>query len=147
MAAGDAATESIFFITAVVLATAAVGLFGGITNKVSDDMRMQGDRASDQLRTDITIINDPAVIATSPALIIYVKNTGTFNFDPNQMELLIDGVPQTGMVYDVLGRTDDNTFRPGEVCQISKTTTISNGDHKVRVVTPNGVADDLDFLK
>ena len=144
MAAGDAATESIFFITAVVLATAAVGLFGGITNKISDDMRQQGDRASDQLRTDITIINDPVVVETSP-LTVYVKNTGTFNFNPNEMELLIDGVPQTGMSYDVLGRADDETFKPGEVCTITLSVAVSNGDHRIRVVTPNGVADDLEF--
>lgn len=143
--ASSAASETILFIGAVLAASALAGVFAMVVGDLSDDVRSQGDRLGSELRTDITIINDPNAVPTAP-LVVYVKNTGTATLLTPETTVLLDGVVSQSVTYDVLGSTDDATWPVGAVLQI----TVSDlspgaGDHRLRVVSANGIDDSLEF--
>lgn len=137
MASGVAA-ESIIFIGAVIAATAFAGVFTAVGNALSDDVRQQGEQKSAELRSDIQILNDPAAVTTSPDLVLYIKNTGDITLDPGESSIVVDGVLQTTVTYDVLGSADDDTWPPGSVVEATVTVSLAGGDHRARVTAGPG---------
>lgn len=142
MGAGGAASESIFFVAAIVLATAFVGVFATVSNELGRGVENRGSTLAKELKTDITIINDPAQMNfDDPSLILYVKNSGSTNLRVAGTEVILDGqiTAQSSLSYDVLQSSDDNVWTLGHVLQITRTGVISNGDHVVRVVAETGI--------
>ncbi len=137
MASGVAA-ESILFIGAIIAATAVAGVLTGVTQVVSNDVRSQGELRADALRSDITIINDPAAVAASPALILYLKNTGSTSLHAPDTSIIVDGALATTVSYDVLGSADDEAWPPGSVVQATVTVSLGSGDHRVRAINGPG---------
>ncbi len=137
MASGVAA-ESILFIGAIIAATALAGVITGVTQVVSNDVREQGEQRADALSSDIAILNDPAAVEVIPELVLYVKNTGIVTLNAPDTSILVDGVYVTAPTFDVLGSTDDETWPPGAVVQITMTTSLGGGDHRAKVTTGTG---------
>ncbi len=143
--AGSAAGESILFIGSILITVAFVGVFSGVVQNLSRGVGERGDVLGDELASDIAIINDPLAMTTSP-LTVYVKNTGTRAILTPDVSILLDGVISVSNTKDVLGSTDDDTWLPGEVLQITvNDLTVSPGDHRLRVVAPSGVDDTFAF--
>lgn len=140
MASGVAA-EAILFIGAVIAATALAGVFATTANGLSDDLRHNGQTASAELRSDITIINDPSYMA-SPTMVLYVKNTGSITLSASGAEVIADGTISQDLTLDVLGSTDDEAWTPGSVLSITvNDLAIGAGDHRVKVTTSEGASD------
>lgn len=139
MASGVAA-ESILFIGAIIAATAVAGVITGVTQVVANDVRSQGELRADALRSDITFLNDPAAVTTSPSLILYLKNTGSTSLNAPDTSIVVDGALASVVSYDVLGSADDETWPPGTVVQATVTVTLASGDHRVRVTAGAGAA-------
>ena len=78
MGAGTSATQMIFFITSVIIALGVVGALFLNVQSISTAATMGSKTFSQQLKTDITIINDPEKIpyADTNNYTFYVKNTG-----------------------------------------------------------------------
>lgn len=143
--AGSAVSETILFVGAIVITTAVVGVTAGVVQNMSGGIRDRGTMMADDLVTDITIINDPESMATSP-LVLYVKNTGSRSLHASLVEVLVDGEVAQSTTMDVLGSVDDDLWVPGQVLQITvEDVSVSTGDHRVRVVTENGIRDSLSF--
>lgn len=146
--AGTAASETILFIAAILVTTAVVGALSVVVTGLAGDVESRGELLSSELRTHITIINDPLVVETDP-LEIYVKNTGSKSLLTPDINVLIDGqVMASGDVaFDVMESTDDDTLRQGEVLQItvSDQTFNNNEDYRIRIVTDNGIEDTFTF--
>lgn len=143
MGFGVSASHMIFFIAALVIATAVVGTLHNSAGKLSGGIDSKSDALHDELITDLRIINDPAEVSSSP-LVVYVLNTGSKTLDPDSVILLINGAVHSATTTDVID--GDTMWRPGQVLQITADgSDLPGGDHRVRVVTDTGASDTLRF--
>lgn len=143
MSFGDTSSTMIFFITSTVVATVVAG---GLTTAVmsfSGKIDVKGKALGESLTTDITIINDPKSVTTSPNLLIYVKNTGSRTLDKSLLNVLVDGQYATWTSAFAGGAT---AWGQGNVTTLTiSAPAIAVGDHSVRVVTDYGRAADFKF--
>lgn len=143
MAADSSVSHIMFFIAAVLVAGSLAGVFIGIASSMGQTIQDRGDAIGDQLQTDITIINDPVVVPYSDStLTLYVKNTGTSTLSRNSLTILVDGLFQN---YTVPGAAADPSWLPQKVLAIEIEVVLLPGDHTVKVVTANGIADQMQF--
>src|SRR5512137_2660613 len=139
---GTSASHAIFFIASLIVATAVAGVFMGTTVKFANDLKTKGNAYSNEMNTEITIINDPSAMpynSTNATLILYVKNIGTTSLYVNATRVLIDGN------YSC---SDNLTFRllDGATSWSSEVTleitvgncTLISGDHKAKVIVEHG---------
>ncbi|MDP7266359.1 MAG: hypothetical protein QGH39_12465 [Candidatus Thermoplasmatota archaeon] len=78
--AATSASHLIWFIAAVIAATAISGVMVGSVFEVADKLESSGRNMAGELATDISIENDVAMVpynATSHNLTIYLKNIGS----------------------------------------------------------------------
>lgn len=145
MGADTSATHVIFFIAAVVLAGTVVGTLTNQVGRFQNDLGDRSDLLSDELQTDIRIINDAADMQDGP-LVLYVLNTGSRTLDTVDIVVFVDGAPYTELGLDVLDSADDDTWRRGEVLEVTVTgLTAGAGDHRAKVSVAHGVSDTLRF--
>ncbi len=147
MGAGTSATQLIFFITSVIIALGVVGALFLNIQSISTAATMGSKTFSEQLKTDITVINDPEIIPYSGGIYtFYVKNTGKEDLSTQYMTVIIDGsVVQDGNLNKTILNGGDTIWVPGDVLQINAAVFIDPGSHNLRVITENGVEDDFDF--
>lgn len=146
MGAGTSATHMLFFITSVIIALSVTGALFLNVQSLSSAATISSKALSEQLRTDITIINDPELIPNSSvAYTFYIKNTGKEDLFTNYITVIIDGavVPEGNLNKTVIG--GDAVWHTGDVLSINATVTLGSGTHKLRVITDNGIEDDFEF--
>jgi len=146
MGAGTSATEIIFFIVSVVIALGVAGAIFTNIQPLTSAANMGSRTLSEQLRTDITVINDPELIPHSGGnYTFYVKNTGYEELSTNDISVLINGVfiPDSSVTKTIL--SGNIMWRTGDVLQLNVSTSLSSGSHNLRVITDNGVEDSFDF--
>ncbi len=146
--AGEATTHLIFFIGAVVIAVGVVGVLTQNVQSITASSAMGSKTLADQLKTDITIINDPAAIpCDSKNCSFFVKNTGKNTLDPTAVNMFVNGkyVNVTGN-WTIMDSVGISKWYPTYVLRINSSySLIQSGDNTVRVVAGNGVADTLPF--
>ncbi len=72
----ETATRLIYYIGATVIATGIISLVSSYVGSIAASYGMGSKTLADQLRTEITIINDPQIIPyVSNNYSFYVKNT------------------------------------------------------------------------
>ena len=146
MGGGTSATQMIFFITSVIIALGVVGALFLNIQSISNAATTGSKTFSQQLKTDITVINDPEIIPNSSGIYtFYVKNTGKEDLSTQYITVLIDGslVSDSNLNKTILN--GDAVWIPGDVLEINATVSIDPGSHSLRVITQNGVEDDFDF--
>jgi flagellar protein FlaG len=139
------ATQVIFFIASVIIASAVSGVFVAVINDVSNSFSERGERLQEQLDIEFKIINDPDNISLSGSYyLFYLKNIGgkeiattneTFN-------LFIDGeIVLTNNYY-----FSENSTEPEKVCTIFiDSSGLSLGYHTLRIVGPQAIEDEFNF--
>lgn len=148
MGADTSATHMIFFIVSVVISLGVVGALFMNVQSISNAATMGSKTLSEQLKTDITVINDPDAIPNpGGAYTFYVKNTGKAALSTAYITVIIDGsvVPDDSLSKTILG--EGTVWQTGDVLQIDATVIIASGSHKIRVITDNGVEDEFEFRK
>ncbi len=125
----------------MLVAASVAGAFIGIIFSISGGLESSGSDLKSRMLTDIKIINDPSAVANDP-VIIYVKNTGEITLNQNQTSILIDGLIYDTNISVVSG---DEYWRPGDVLRMTVYTNLTTGDHRVEVITENGISDTMDF--
>lgn len=144
MGFGNSASHTIFFIAAIVISVGVVGAFQTNVSKFSGDINSRSETVSNELTTDIRIINDAGDMPNNP-LVLYVMNSGTRSLDPNQTVVLVNGQAHTNLAFDVL-ETSEDVVRSGYVLQVTVTgLNLASGDHRAKVIVGHGVADTLRF--
>ena len=74
-------TQIIFFIAAVIIASAVSGVFIVVVNDVTNSFSDRGNRVQEQLDTEFKIINDPDNIPSEGSnYLFYMKNIGGAKF-------------------------------------------------------------------
>jgi flagellar protein FlaG len=150
MGAGTSATHIIFFIVSVVISLGVAGALFMNVQSISNAAVAGSKTLSEQLKTDITVINDPDTIpydSSSRIYTFYVKNTGQADLSAAHITVLIDGtfVPDGNLSKTII--EGDTMWQKGDVLKINATVTIAPGSHKIRVMTDNGVEDEFEFRK
>jgi len=146
MGAGASATQMIFFITSVIIALSVVGAMFLNIQSISSAAIVGSKTLSEQLKTDITIINDPELIPNSSSnYTFYIKNTGKEDLGIQYINVFIDGTIVTDSNLNKTILEGDTMWLPGDVLKINATTSIDPGSHKLRVITENGIEDTFSF--
>ena len=147
---GEGITQMIFFIAAIIIAVGVIGVITTNVNSISTSYGMNSKTLADQLKTDITIINDPSSIPLlSNNYSFFVKNTGTSILDPSTVNMFVDGNYTRNLTYSIMegGTSWSSTYVLMLNYSILKNPVLSSGDHTVRVVAGNGVFDTMAFKK
>ncbi len=144
---GDGITQLIFFIAAIVIAVGVIGVVTVNVQSISGSYGMNSKTLADQLKTDITIINDPGKIPyVASNYSFFVKNTGKSTLDPTAVNMFINGnyAYITGNWTVMEG---GSLWYPTNVLRLNYTrsSALSAGDYTVRVVAGNGVFDTMAF--
>jgi archaeal flagellar protein FlaG len=146
MGAGASATQMVFFITSVIIALSVVGAIFMNVQSLSSAVIVGSKTLAEQLKTDITVINDPEIIPKSGGIYtFYVKNTGIQELGTKYMTLIIDG---TIISDNNLNKTiieGGQTWLTGDVLQINTTVSLAPGNHNLRVIAGNGIEDTFLF--
>jgi len=137
--AGTSASQAIFFIASVIIASVVVAALYGTTGSLSGALVVRNSHLADQMRSDITIINDPGA-SSQPG--IYVLNTGKTTLDnsSDSIALLVNGVYQTVLTSDIENDDGDLQWEPSEVVNLTLAVNGLTGK-SVKVVVANGVSD------
>ena len=141
MGMSTSSTQLVFFIAAMVLASSLVALFAETISSMSDGVKTRGDDVYDKLMTDITIINDPNFMDNDP-VIVYVKNTGQVKLS-TVVDVLLDNQPQISNLNSTV--MDGDEWDPGNILKVEIDTSLSSGEHTVKVISSNGESDLLSF--
>lgn len=148
--ASESASQLIIFIASILIAASVSGLLITQTLTIGDASRASAQHLAQEMRDDITIINDPADVpydATSGNLTLYVKNTGSSSMPPDAalFEVLIDGTMHTDLEVELVQGT--GSWGPGEVVEVTvKNVDLSTGDHTVKVVA-RSVSDRMEMRR
>lgn len=149
MGAETSSTHLIFFIVAMIIAAGVAGVIYTNVNAVANATQSAGNTLSQQLQTDITIINDPGNIPKSGDIYtFYVKNTGKSTLTTELVSVLINGVyiPDDDVQKTVMGGGTTTVWRTSEVLQLDVTyASMPSGDNNLRLITENGVDDSFEF--
>ena len=139
-------THVIFFIAAVIVAGMVSGVFIAVTMNVTTSLSDRGDRVKEQLDTDFAIINDPNTIPIIGAYyIFYLKNIGGAKLTTTNQtfQVFIDGELIAAANY-YFGNT---SITVEAVTNLYVNTTLTTGDHTLRVVGPQAIDKDFTFIK
>jgi flagellar protein FlaG len=135
----------IIFIAAMLVAGSVAGLLTTTVDDISGAIEDQGFSASDDIRSDITIINDAgATQANSTDVTLYIKNTGNSDLStqPNDIDILINGQFVTGIGSGRIRLLDGaQVWGEGEVVEIVVDITgisIDPGENRAQVTVDGG---------
>ena len=146
MGAGASATQMVFFITSVIIALSVVGAMFLNIQSISSAAIVGSKTLAEQLKTDITIINDPEYIPYySGNYSFYIKNTGKEGLGIQYISVIIDGTIVTDSNLNKTILEGDQMWLSGDVLQIDAATSIASGSHNLRIITGNGIEDTLLF--
>ena len=146
---GESISHLIFFIGAIIIAVGVIGVVTTNVQSITASYGMNSKSLADQLKTDITIINDPAAIPyINNNYSFFVKNTGKSTIDPATVNMFVDG-NYTNITNKWTVMESGNLWYPTYVLRLNYTTTtaLSTGDHTVLVVAGNGVFDTMPFRR
>ena len=104
MGASGASTQLIFFVSALIVATAVVAVAANGVYKITNGIDQKSDNVEKDLMTDIAIINDPDEIPNDPVR-IYVKNVGRTVLNQNYITVMLDGIAVTNYTLTLSGST------------------------------------------
>jgi len=146
MGAGASATQMVFFIASVIIALSVVGAIFMNVQSLSSAVIIGSKTLTEQLKTDITVINDPEIIPNSGNIYtFYVKNTGVQELGTKYITVIIDG---TIISDNDLNKTiidGSQTWLTGDVLMINATVSLDPGSHNLRIITANGIEDSFPF--
>lgn len=144
--AGTGIGESIFYVGAIILAIGFVGVFGAVVIQANQDLEAHGQRASESLRSELTILDDPEQIDTSP-ISLHAKNTGTREVATETVNVIVNGQVSGDVTFDVLGSSDDTLWQPGQVLKITiNDLALQSGANTLRVQLASGPDDQLEVV-
>ena len=147
MGADTSATHMIFFVAAMIIASGVVSVVFINTNAMMEASREGVSTVSEQIKTDITIINDPSNIPQNgDVYTFYVKNIGKSDLAFDQVTVLIDGdvILNNDLNKTIIG--GNTTWYPSDVLQLDVTyASMPAGDNTIKVITENGIDDSLEF--
>ncbi|MGZ0747941.1 archaellum stator protein ArlG [Haloparvum sp. AD34] len=130
----------ILFIASLTIAAGVVGTMTSGVERVNAAVEAGSIDASDQIRTDITVISDagsPVYNSTEGNLTLLVKNTGTERLPPDgtNLEVLVDGqFIHPASVHTTLLTGTGDSWAGGDVMKLEiEVDSLGTGDHRAKL--------------
>ncbi|MEM2944615.1 MAG: hypothetical protein QW087_07745 [Methanomassiliicoccales archaeon] len=143
MSSDQSISRVIFFVAAVVAATAIAGALIAIANSTALSIRQQGDLAADRMNTGIRIVNDPRIVPTGNGTVtFYVLNIGSKELETSKLTAFVDGLYAEPVAKEVVAGA---RWMPGKILALTVRAELNGGDHWVKVVLDNGNFDMMEF--
>ncbi len=147
--AETAITHMIFFITAIVVAMMVVLVLSQNVQSITSATAANSKVLSEQIRTDITIINDPEQIPydnSSNHYTFYAKNTGNTELNKEYLDIFVDGIFIDPSLTEISMLDHDTLWRPGDILIVNITSQpMERGDHRLHIAVENGKTDSMSF--
>ncbi len=145
MGFGTVAAQIIFFIAVVMIASIFIIGMNDQMQQQSQSMRLQNERLSEQLLSDITIMSLSYNTSTN-LITVYARNSGRTKLELAVTDIFINGVrvPRTQRTIQIETDTsvgNDLLWDPSEVVRIQTTQSLSNDIHTIRIVADNEAHD------
>ena len=141
--ADTSVTHTMFFIASVIVAASLAGVFVGISQDMARSIGGEADRVNELADSEFIILNDPAMVPYDDGtLTIYLKNLSS-RIMGQSVDVFLDGRLCTNCTYILEG--GGAQWAPGNVLTIDVGSALGPGDHGLRVVLENGVAQELRF--
>lgn len=129
----------ILFIASLVIAAGVVGTITTGVDRVSAAVDDAGLDATEQLRTDVTIISDPdagVYDASDGNVTLLIKNTGTYRLAPDgsDLDVVFNGsyVQPNAISGKLVSADGANAWSRGDVLRLTiDVGGLANGDHRV----------------
>jgi len=138
-------THVVFFIAAVIAASAVSGVLITVVTDLSKSLSERGDRVQERLDTEFNIINDPDhTPASGNNYLFYLKNIGAKELTTTNQtfHLFVDGEIVVADNYNF----SDSSIKPDEITTLYiDDSEISSGDHVLRIVGPQAIEDEFTF--
>lgn len=139
----------IIFIAAMIVAASVAGLLTNTVDDISNAIEEQGFSTSDEIRSDITIINDPGAEVYNDSnggeLTLFVKNTGSTELSnaSRDIDILVNGIFVTVADGDIQLLDGEEVWGRNTVVQITVNTSESDpvndpGENRVKVIADGG---------
>jgi flagellar protein FlaG len=135
----------IIFIAAMIVAASVAGLLTTTVNDISNAIEEQGFSTSDDIRSDITIINDPGAgvynSSGSGNVTLYVKNTGSKELSAasGNIDVFVNGVFTTVSDGNITTLGSENWGRNDVVrITVSGENVNDPGQNRAKVVAGGG---------
>ncbi len=145
----SSATQLIFFIASIMIATSLVGVFLTTTHDFASDIQRDTDTRGKDLQTAIKIVNDPDNVpynSTTGVLTIYVKNTGSVPItNASKSLVLINGTAFSGSDLSIKMLGGALAWYPEETVEMNVTIALSPGYYDMKVVVQGGKSDTMRF--
>ena len=126
-----------FFISAVVLGTLSFTTLTDSSELVNDASMQQHEMQSKLLQTDITIDSLVVSNATSPYnLTVTLTNTGSETLLFDELDVLVDGKLEAYTFSETAA-----VWTPAETRDLMVSELSGSGEHRLKIVTGNGIAD------
>lgn len=131
----------IIFIAAMIVASSVAGVLTTTVNDIGEAIDDEGLSVSDDIRSDIEIINDPGADvvneSSSPNRVeLYVKNTGSTQLpaQADSVDVFLNGQFRTADNVTIVS-SDSNVWGRNEVARIDieDTSPITEGENRAKV--------------
>jgi len=142
--ASVSASHLIIFVASLVIAAGVVGTLTTGVERVSSSIDDGSLDVSQQIRMDMTILNDPGAEYDGE---IYVRNTGSqpVPIDESEFDVVLNGQFNTGFEVEDINDGESTVWRPGEVVEISGIDHgLRDGDNRL-FLTVNGDQELFEF--
>lgn len=149
--AGQAASEMIFFIGAVAVSAALVGVFFAAVNQVSDSIAQNAASTATGFDSAIAVLNDPGHVAynnTTQNFTLWVKNTGSRPLSVNHTVVLLDSLTFANTSYTAAFAGNYSSWSPQVtvVFTLNNLNLTSGVDHFLKVIAEFGASDSQEFF-
>jgi flagellar protein FlaG len=137
----------ILFIASMLIAASVAGVFTSSVDELAGAIDDRGVQVSDNVRTDIEIISDGGSDTVynsngNDNVTLLVKNIGTNDLvvSDTAIDVLINGRFQGSSDVDIELLGEGETWSPDEVVRINATQSLSDGDHRAKVIVNDAEA-------
>lgn len=128
---------TIFLVSAILIATISYSTISSSNDLLSSSLDEHYSLLSKKLQTDVEIVESNAAFHNSTyQLSLMVLNTGSETLSSDELDILIDGVH-----VSYSGVSNITTWTPETYAVLNVYNLSGFGDHRVKLVTKNGVCD------
>lgn len=126
----------LFFISAVLMGTFSYTMLGASNELLDDASAEQYQMQRTLLQTDIEVEDStPDSFTDNYNLTVTLSNTGSEALNFDELSVLVDGNLESYTYDDIAA-----TWTPAETRNLTVTGLYGQGDHRVKVVTRNGIS-------
>jgi archaellum component FlaG (FlaF/FlaG flagellin family) len=149
--AGQAASELIFFVGAVLVSAALVGVFFAAVSEVSDSILENADASASALQSAVKVLNDPTHVSynnTTQNFTLWVENLGARSLSANLTVVLLDNLTFANTGYTWVLAGNFTTWGPQVVAvyTLNNVNLTAGTDHFLKVIAQHGASDSQEFF-